>query len=89
MKLKVDTYENRIEVMIALPDGVESVEGGGCIVADEDGSNRRAVWTFAPDADVKSAATECARLLVASSPGEGVQPEAEQPVKSQTVTVSL
>lgn len=91
MKLKVDTatYENRVEVTIPLPDGVESVEGGAQIFADEDGSNRRAVWCFAADADVTSAATEAARLLVASSPGEAPEPAAEEPSSSETVTVSL
>lgn len=88
MKTTVDTYENRVEVTIDLPEGVENVEGGATIVADEDGSNRRAIWKFAPDADAKSAATECARLLVMSTPGDGPEPATEEPVKSQTVTVT-
>lgn len=89
MQVRICTYQDRYEVAIALPDGVSPT--GGAEVREAD-SGRYAVWCFSTgvsDFDVKAAATECARLLVASSPGDGIKPESEEPVKSQTVTVTL
>lgn len=87
MKATVNTYDNRIEVALPIPDGLESVEGGATIQTDGDG-NRRAVWVFGSDTDPKQAATECVLLLIASSPGSGVDPESERPVKTQSITVT-
>lgn len=50
MDTTVNTYENRIEILIPLPDGVEAVAGGADIREERDESDqvtaRIAVWTY-------------------------------------------
>jgi hypothetical protein len=92
MKATIDTYENCYRITVTLPDALTSVEGGAEVIEhkDKDGNvtSREAVWTLPPDVDPKAwAKQEILPLIEASSPGDGIEPEDAQPVKTSTVTL--
>lgn len=105
MNVTANTFPNRIEIDVPLPDGLEAVEGGGVVVNvgtdDEPSYVARFTWPaqqpvykkgkpvagkFEP-IDVQACAREAVALVIASSPGDTVKPEDEQPVKTQKLTV--